>query len=210
MDRIDGVKYYISSCCSTLEIVCTVSLQTIMIVSRTLIFLFQISFVVGILIFLDYRLKITDLKLETPQIEDKLDMPSFSFENLDGTIILTEGLTTCSAYLIVYFNSECPSCQTKLSQINQHVATFSNTQILFISDQTNEELLSVKKSYEMFEADNVHLLRDSNYQFESLFNASSYPTLFIYNQEKKLIERINNPIDIKSLIKITRFAYYSS
>ena len=97
-----------------------------------------------------------------------------------------------------------------MEQINRYVDKFLNTQLVFISDQEHADLLEVFQEYEMFLRENVILLRDTNFQFERWFDASSYPTLFVYNQDKELVERIDNPIDIKSLIKITRFAYYHS
>jgi len=179
---------------------------------RISILLFQLSFVVVVGMFLYSHIQSVAFQSSGQEVHELINvqMPIFTFEDLNGTQFSTSDLPTCSAYLIVYFNSECPSCETKLNQINQYARLFTNTHILFISDQSEEDLSAVKVAYDMFNSDNFILLRDSNFKFGYLFQASSYPTLFIYNQEKTLIERIDHPIDIKSLIKITRFAYSNS
>lgn len=173
---------------------------------RIITYATQIAFILGVCYLLYSKAsKIT--KKEEILVKDATEhIPEFSLETIDGQVFSNREFKNYSSYLIVYFNSECPDCIRELELIDKFHSKFINTHIVFVSEELPEDLLKVRQKYMVFTQENVDLLIDQNHVFGKLFNASSYPTMFIYNGEKQLIEKIDDPVGIKTLIKITRFA----
>jgi thiol-disulfide isomerase/thioredoxin len=172
-----------------------------------LIYATQILFV-GVVLFLLFN-GISKMSVTATGYKEKKEaqyLPLLDFENIDGSSFTNKNMSECMSSLIIYFNSECSNCIDEIELIDRFYDKFRNTQILFVSTQPKEDLISLKEKYPLFSRPNVMILIDSRNFFSSFFSASSYPTLFIYDNEKRLVERINHSIDIKSLLKITRYA----
>ncbi len=167
----------------------------------------QTIFVSSVLFFLyDGYSKV---KRTAPVLSQKSELtylPEFSLENLNGGSYDHKNLNECMAYLIIYFNSDCSNCIDKIELLNRFYDKFRNTQIIFVSTQPREDLIAVKEKYPLFSKPNVLLLIDAKSYFSATFKAFSYPTFFIYDNEKRLVERIDHSIGIKSLLQITRYA----
>lgn len=173
---------------------------------KIIVYSFQGTFIIVVLLSIYSKiseLKNMHLKIDPSEITM---MPSFAFETLQGDSFTENNLDYCVGYLLIYFNSECENCIKELRLIDKSIDKFQNTQIVFISTQSREDIITLIQEYQLFSRSNVRVLFDVEYEFANLFKASSYPTIFVFDYEKKLVERIDHPIGIKSLLKITQYA----
>ena len=93
----------------------------------------------GLLCFLGYQVY---AKMQYKQeVEAALKtMPDFSFETLKGETFTQNNLDTDRPTVLIYFNSGCDYCQHEAQSIEQHIESFKEVQLVFVSYETKEAI----------------------------------------------------------------------
>lgn len=128
-------------------------------------------------------------------------IPNFSFIQLNGQAFTHKGLQKNSNTLFVYYNSECEYCQSEASQIKENLVEFKNTQIIFISFETMEDIQKFATTYQLDQSPNVLFLQDSKSAFSELFDAKTIPFMLLYNSEQKLLQKFKGATKIANVLK---------
>jgi len=160
-----------------------------------------LTFAIGLIGFLSLNIviKLKDNKNVANRIQK---IPDFKLTTLSGTFFLKNDLPSQTKILFIYFNSNCDLCQVEAEEINKHIKLFRNTQIVFVSSQTNEEILDFAKKYKLLNHENVDVLCDIQDSFSDLFDVNSIPYCLIYDKNQQLIKKIEGATTVKSLLKL--------
>lgn len=126
-------------------------------------------------------------------------IPNFSFLDLQGNTFTKENLTK-KPTLFYYYNSECDFCKKKASLIYENLETFKNTQVVFISHEQTNAIISFAKEYHLLEQPNITFLEDRKLIFSKVFNAKKVPYLILYDAKQKLIKQFKGGTTIKQII----------
>lgn len=151
--------------------------------------------------FMGYRpiVKLINKRREAAQhIETMLP---FTYFTTNGKIFTPNDLKTDRATLFVYFNSECDHCQNEASQIQANIAKFHDYQLVFVSFEEKSKIIAFAKNYKLDHYDNVTFLLDKRAAFSTNFFVTSFPTVLIYNEDKKLIEKIKGQTKVETILK---------
>ncbi|MBN1650882.1 MAG: redoxin domain-containing protein [Bacteroidales bacterium] len=134
----------------------------------------------------------------TEQIQS---IPEFLFINvLNQNNFTNDSIVKEQACLIVYFNSECEHCQNEAEQISKQIHGFDTFQVLMISYEPKETILTFRKKYKLL-SPAITFLQDSESQFDDIFGNSPIPTSFIYNKERALVKQFKGEVKTEALIK---------
>jgi peroxiredoxin len=131
----------------------------------------------------------------------KKTLPKFSYQTMDGRKFTNENLDKNSRLLIVYFNPLCEVCQRETGEIINNINYFQDIQIVMISPARKEDINKFVKKFSINNYHQMTVLHDADDYFYKQFGATGYPTLYLYNKKKELIENFDTEVsfdDIKN------------
>ena len=128
-------------------------------------------------------------------------LPSFEYQNINGTLFTNLNLNANASKLFIYFNSECDFCNEEAKMIKENIDKFNNTQIIFISFEIIEKIKQFATTYQLNSYDNVTFLRDTKITFATTFDVKSMPCIVLYDKDNNLIEKIQGQTKAETLIK---------
>ncbi len=128
-------------------------------------------------------------------------IPKFSYKTIAGLPFEKKDLKENIPTIFLYFNSECEHCKSEAIQIQQNIEKFADIQLVFISFEEPKKIISFAKQYKLIGYDTVTFLCDSKVSFATTFDVKSLPTVVIYDENKKLIEKIKGEVKIENILK---------
>jgi len=126
-------------------------------------------------------------------------LPKFSYQTLDDKKFTNENLDKNSRLLIVYFNPLCEVCQRETSDIIDNINYFQDIQILMISPAHKEDVSKFVKKFKINDYHQITVLHDKDDVFYKQFGAIGYPTLYLYNKNKELIEYYDTEVQFEDI-----------
>ncbi len=103
--------------------------------------------------------------------------------------------------LFIYLNTECEFCVDETQIISENIEGFRNCQILMVSIEKPEILISYAEQYRLFDFDNLFILYDKDLKFEQIFGDSPFPSSFIFGKRGELIKIFKGKAKINELLK---------
>lgn len=142
---------------------------------------------------------------QTERNEEKrpYKMPSFSYSTLEGKTFSDKNLKANQRSMILYFNPLCEVCQRETTELLNHISYFNDMQIVMISPAMKEDIDEFVSTHKINTFPQITVLHDANDQFYKQFGAKGYPTMYLYDQNKKLIEMYETEIamdDVKAVL----------
>lgn len=131
------------------------------------------------------------------QRDEKL--PSFTYYTLDGNEFTEGSLIKNSKLMIVYFNPACEVCQEETAEILTNIDYFKDIQIVMVSPNTREELALFTKRFNLNKYPQITMLHDPEDIFYKQFHATGYPSLYLYDEKKNLIENFTSITEIDEI-----------
>jgi peroxiredoxin len=128
-------------------------------------------------------------------------IPTFSYENVKGGVFSNKNIIANKATLFVYYNSECEFCNEEAKMIQENTTKFSNTQLVFISNESPKKITAFATIHKLNNYDNISFLSDNKMSFRTTFDVNSLPCMVLYDKDKKLIEKIKGQIKVEALLK---------
>ncbi|WP_139959250.1 peroxiredoxin family protein, partial [Flavicella sediminum] len=136
------------------------------------------------------------------ELEDQIkELPDFSFLSLEGTAFTKGNLKEGTNTVFIYFNSECDFCVSETTKIQERLAEFENTELIFVSFEAREKIVDFAKHHQLFEVENIMFLEDEKLEFSTLFGAQSIPAIFIYDGNKLLLKKFKGATKIDAILK---------
>jgi thiol-disulfide isomerase/thioredoxin len=162
--------------------------------------LIMIAFLIMMAIFLCHNIvtKIAQNRKDNDLVQT---MPNFTFISIDGHLIYSSNLQKNT--LIIFFNSECEYCIDFTKKIIKDSTLIANNHVIMVSTENIENLNLFKAKFKI-DLKRIYLCSCDYQNFANLFgNHLLYPTIFLYNANKKLIKKSSGDLNIEDLSHIT-------
>jgi peroxiredoxin len=147
------------------------------------LFILSIGFVAGYLL-----VHIINRYSEKKEAEIRIQtLPDVAFVSLAGLPVNLKSFDQSKPLVLVYFHPECEHCQYEAQEIGQNAVTFSNCQLIMITqDDSLQRVKSFCETNHLWEVDNIEVLIDSDNQFKKVFGKAVIPSVYIYGTNRKL------------------------
>lgn len=126
-------------------------------------------------------------------------IPSFTYYTLEGHKFSNKDLKDNSRLMIVYFNPLCEVCQREMKEILTNMDYFKNMQIVMVSPNSKEEIGNFVTEHNLSNFPQITVLHDVNDAFYKEFHAIGYPSLYLYDENKNLVEHFDSHADIREI-----------
>jgi thiol-disulfide isomerase/thioredoxin len=137
------------------------------------------------------------------QIEQHIQkIPQLDFKDIQtGLQFANQNLKRNTSILVIYFNTECEHCQYEISEISKNIEQFNHAQIVLVSIEEPDFLLSYFAKSNLLNLVNVFILYDNELRFEKIFGNCPFPTTFIYDKNWELVKQFKGEVKIEALLK---------
>ena len=121
-------------------------------------------------------------------------VPQFDFVKLDNTTFTNQNLAKDKMLFFMFFDPGCEHCQHAMMNLNKNYNDYKNTSMYLICLDDKDKINSFIKQYApvLLQQKNVTLLRDSKNEFITRFTPVRYPSMFLYDANKKLLDYEDN------------------
>lgn len=155
---------------------------------------------ISVFVFLGYRItnKITYKNEVKKNIKT---IPDFLYQNIKGGVFTNQSLERGATTIFIYFNTDCEYCNTEAQTIQENIAKFKKSKLIFVSFESPQLIKKFAQQHQLNNYDNVYFLHDSKVTFASTFDASSIPCIVLYDKNYQLIEKIKGKTKPEILIK---------
>jgi peroxiredoxin len=122
-------------------------------------------------------------------------VPAFEFYKLDKSLFTNKNLAVNKPLFFFFFDCTCDHCQQAMKYLNQHFKDFKNAGVYLISLDTQQAMTAFLNKYapNVINQKNVTVLQDTKTEFITRFKPRKYPSLFLYDANRKLLDYEDNP-----------------
>ena len=122
-------------------------------------------------------------------------VPAFEFSRLDKTSFTNKNLASNKPLFFFFFDCTCDHCQHAMAYLNANFNDFKKASIYLISLDSVQAINNFLHKYgpNVVGQKNVTVLLDSKTEFITKFKPRKYPSLFLYDANKKLLDYEDNP-----------------
>jgi thiol-disulfide isomerase/thioredoxin len=117
-------------------------------------------------------------------------IPVFSFETIFNKIQTTSNLPKYDGYVILIFNPGCEACQMEATDYFKHIGSLQNIFFLMLSTDSLPNIKDFALVQHLYNAENFQFGHVYANEFETHFGPVPIPSLFIYNYERKFIDKM--------------------
>lgn len=169
---------------------------------RKKLFLFLVLiFVLGLLGYLSYNIA-TKTK-EKKEIEQQLQiLQKFEFTSLEDTSFTSSDINTNLNTILVFYNSGCDFCHHEAEGISEYKNQFTDTQILFISEEPLDSIRKFAQNYQLNKPPQIQFFHDTHHFFTNQLAVSSVPFLLIYDKDQQLIKKHQGSLNAPTLLNL--------
>jgi len=135
-------------------------------------------------------------------------IPDFSFSKFDKTSFTNKNLATGKSLFFFFFDCDCDHCQHAMANLNEHYKDYKKAAVYLISLDNQEMMKAFMYRYapNVISQKNVTMLQDTKNQFIIRFKPRKYPSLFLYDANKKLLDYEDNPENMFRFSKLLNTA----
>jgi len=128
------------------------------------------------------------------------ELPQMSLTNLDGIKFLAPSLLG-RKIIFILFQPDCEHCQNETRQINERLPAFKNYEIYFISSAPIDDIKKFSEDFKMNTQENIHFAGTDVQNIIDSYGPISAPSIYIYSEQGKLLNRFNGEIGIDIVLK---------
>lgn len=141
-------------------------------------------------------------KMETKKtIANNVKMlPKIQLKGIDNKSFMLEN-STKKHQILLFFNTECEHCQNEAKEIKKHINEFENSQLTFISIEPVDSIKNFVFKYQLYIKSNIKFAHIEAAEVGKQFGISSFPTIFIYNQNNELVKQYKGETKIEAITK---------
>lgn len=127
------------------------------------------------------------------------ELPAMQLAFIDGQN--KSARTLSGKTILILFQPECDDCQQEAQQIQHHLKEFKDNNLYFISSASRADLIKFSKDYKLNDRPNVHFAQTTVEDVLNNYGPIQAPSIFIYSEEKKLIQSHKGKVAIEELVK---------
>ena len=129
-------------------------------------------------------------------------LPEFSFLTLDNQEFKNGDISKGHYVIFIYFSPDCDHCHYQAQDIKDNIGSLQDVQILFTSNDANENIKLFVSEVELENELNVHFLCDPKKTYYDLFEPGIIPNIFVYDKNHKLLEHFEGQTEVKEILSI--------
>ena len=116
-------------------------------------------------------------------------VPDFTFFKLDGTPFSSKQMVSGKPSVFSFFDVTCTHCQATMKTLSSHYNDLKNAAVYLVTLDRKDAVLTFLNNYgkPFLNKENVIVLQDVNYEFIPKFQPIKYPSVFLYDKNKKLV-----------------------
>lgn len=120
-------------------------------------------------------------------------IPQFDFIKLDNSLFTNQNLAD-KLLFFMFFDPGCEHCQHAMMNLNKNYDHYKNTAMYLICLDDKDKITAFIKQYApvLLTKKNVMLLRDYKNEFIARFTPTRYPSMFLYDKNKTLLDYEDN------------------
>jgi thiol-disulfide isomerase/thioredoxin len=103
--------------------------------------------------------------------------------------------------LLIFFHTECEICQEEISQLVANADKFKDISILMITYAGPEHVNKFYMDKKLDALSDLHIFLDNKMELMSRFDINIIPSVFLYNEKRELICKINGEVKMETLLK---------
>jgi cytochrome oxidase Cu insertion factor (SCO1/SenC/PrrC family) len=103
--------------------------------------------------------------------------------------------------MFVFFNADCDHCQREATEIQNHLESFKNYSLYFISSDSPEDQQKFAKAYKLEGEPNVFFGRTEPMFIYQTVGSIPTPSMYIYSEERRLKKQFNGETPIEEVIQ---------
>jgi thioredoxin-related protein len=103
--------------------------------------------------------------------------------------------------IIIFYNSSCHICHYEIEAINENISSFNGVYLLFISDESIEQITDFGRQYKLNNRDNIWWLKMQPNDVYETFGDIGTPHIWIYNKEGHLVKEFKGSTKIDALLE---------
>ncbi|MFD0940163.1 peroxiredoxin family protein [Pedobacter boryungensis] len=152
------------------------------------------------IIFLSYsifkKIKVID---ENKILGERL--PDFEFFLMNNQSFMRNNIPKDRYLIFIYFSTDCEYCEHEAEEIGRKINQIKTAHILFVSPDKSSEINSFSSKYKIDNHRSILLLQDKYKIFSKRFGTSVFPSMYIYNDNQKLVKKFLKQVPVDSLFK---------
>ncbi len=116
-------------------------------------------------------------------------VPDFTFFKLDGTPFSSKQMLPNTPSLFSFFDITCTHCQATMKLLSSHYSDLKGASVYLVTLDRKDGVLNFMNVYgrPFLNKENVIILQDLNYEFIPRFQPVKYPSVFLYDKNRKLV-----------------------
>lgn len=136
------------------------------------------------------------------EIQKIMTLPQFSFNSLDNRLFTTDSLQQGKYTIIMLYSTDCIHCLTTFDQVADLISDNDLIQVIMVSPDSLEIIQKFKDKFDLDISMSIKFLQCNEMKLYKVFGRFNYPTLFLYDCNNKLIDRLTENITMDRLKKI--------
>jgi thioredoxin-related protein len=137
-----------------------------------------------------------------PPYQKDSTIPAFNILQTDSTAFNKEGLPKNKPIIIIYFSPECSHCQLTAHEFEQKQSKFKDVFFVWASYHPMDQIKTFAIEYNLLNANNVRVGRDTKYFIPSFFRVKYTPFIAVYDKSGRLIKTYDGGTDPDTVIRL--------
>jgi FKBP-type peptidyl-prolyl cis-trans isomerase FkpA len=133
-------------------------------------------------------------------------MPAFALTNVTNDVIIQKEDLTQTKNIFILFNTGCDHCQQQVEGVGKQFQAFTGCNIYLVSQESKEAIDAFMQQYGkgLLDKKNVTVTQDTDRRFMATFQAVTYPSVYIYNAQHRLVRYFAGQTATPDIIHVVR------
>lgn len=127
-------------------------------------------------------------------------IPDIQLQSIDNKLISLKKESE-KFHFLFFFDSQCEHCQAEAKVVQKNLNEFEKAEITFISIQKMRNINIFAADYNLKNIPNVTFCQIEPEVLANEFGNMGFPTIFIYNPQNQLVDKLSGEIKIEELTK---------
>lgn len=134
-------------------------------------------------------------------------LPQFSFTTLENSPFASDSLKKGKSTIIMIYSDECFHCLENFDLLVELVIDEPKFQVLMVSSDSLHRIQRFKDRFDIDDSMPITFTHCDILEFYNTFGRFNYPTIYLYNENNKLIKRLSSDISTERLSKLLNLNY---
>lgn len=132
-------------------------------------------------------------------------VPTFNVYTVpDSSGFSNKKLDKSKSLVIMFFSPDCEHCQKETKELMAYKNELKNIQILMVSPSSYPAIKQFYEDYGMAAMPNIKLGQDVNYTLGSIYQIRTFPSMYVYDHNGKLVKAFVGNVDAPAIINAVK------